>query len=116
MFDNTELIIYLSCVISTVMVIWFLTDAVYEYAKLLGFKTFFSVEGFEKQREIVFDMTYPEYLSMIYPSFFYKLISCPYCLSFWLTIAFSLHYEIVLFFPVYILSLVIFFVIKKASS
>ena len=51
MCDNTEMVIYISCVVSTIMVIWFLTDAVYEYAKMLGFSSFFHVEGFEKQRE-----------------------------------------------------------------
>lgn len=116
MCDNTEMVIYISCVISTIMVIWFLTDAVYEYAKMLGFSSFFHVEGFEKQREINFDVSYPEYLSFIKPSFFYRLISCPFCIAFWLVLIASLHFGIKLFFPVYILSLMIFFLIKKVSS
>ena len=116
MLEITEMVIYLSCIVSTIMVIWFLTDAVYEYAKLLGFKRFFLTEGFEKQREITFDMTYPEYISTVNPSFFYRLIACPFCLSFWLVLPTCLHFDIKLFFPVYILSLIIFFFIKKVSS
>ena len=49
MCDNTEMVIYIPCVVSTIMVIWFLTDAVYEYAKMLGFSSFFHVEGFENK-------------------------------------------------------------------
>ena len=116
MFDSTEMVIYLSCVVSTVMVVWFLTDAVYEYAKMLGFNSFFHVEGFEKQREINFDMNYPEYLSFIKPSFFYRLLSCPFCLAFWLVLPLSLHFNIKLFFPVYLLSLITFFFVKRISS
>ena len=116
MFDNIEMVIYLSCAVSTVMVVWFLTDAVYEYAKMLGFNSFFHVEGFEKQREINFDMNYPEYLSLINPSFFYRLLSCPFCLAFWLVLPLSLHFNIKLFFPVYLLSLITFFFVKRISS
>ena len=121
MLDSINIILYSACVVSTMMVIWFCTDAIYEYAKYLGFKTFFYVEDFEKQRAITCDLSYPDYLSIYRPSFLSNLLACPFCLGFWFSffIPYAMYAEAFdpkLFFPIYLLSLITFFLIKRISS
>ena len=45
---NIELLLIFSCFITTVFIVWFKTNAVVEYGKLLGFKNLLWIEDYEK--------------------------------------------------------------------
>ena len=79
--------------ISTVLLVWFKTEAFEEYSTLFGFGKFFKVEEFRKARQRNPVITYHDHLLNKYDSFFLRLITCPYCLGFWLTLAVCVHKE-----------------------
>ena len=61
--------------------------------------------------------SYPEFLYAKYPSFFTKLISCPICLTFWITLFHSIlifKLNFILFLPIcYVSTLFIYLYIRK---
>jgi hypothetical protein len=74
--------IYLTGFIVTVLVLWFRTEAFVEYCNLLKIKI-------PQNRT---ELTYPQFLYVTYKnertirSFLIKLITCPMCLSLWLSV------------------------------
>lgn len=74
--------IYLTGFIVTVLVLWFRTEAFVEYCNLLRIKI-------PQNRT---ELTYPQFLYVTYKnektfrSFLIKLITCPMCLSLWLSV------------------------------
>ena len=67
-----------SFVITTLLVIWFETDAFAEYARVLGFK----LEKYENSQKVGLDFT--THLALKYDCFIVRLITCPICLCVWL--------------------------------
>ena len=59
------------------------TDAVVEYIKLFRMDKLFEVDKYEKYLDTAGDGTYWEYLAWERPNFLRKLVSCPFCVSFW---------------------------------
>ena len=45
---NIELLLIFSCFITTVFIVWFKTNAVVEYGKLLGLKNLLWIDSYEK--------------------------------------------------------------------
>lgn len=102
--------------------IWFHTEAFIEYiryipplSKLLKVKEYIE---FQKTKDY---LNYPLYLSVYYNNFFTKLISCPYCLLFWINILSLLLLDNKIFiFVNYVISLVIYIIViimvKKYES
>jgi len=85
--------------------LWYKTNFFYEYVKLFKFnkfKIFKEYEDFIQHSHIYF----PIFLGFK-NNFFAKLLNCPMCLNFWLTILFCLLFKISLYyFPLfYIISL-----------
>lgn len=79
----------LSLSIAYILLVWFKTNAFYEYAQLMC-KDWIVLTNYEKVKH-----DYPEFSSFIaieYSGFFIRLVTCPICLSFWLALlpAFSL--------------------------
>lgn len=78
--------IYLVGFITAVLVVWFRTEAFVEYCNFLKIKI-------PQNRT---DLTYPQFLYVTYKnektirSFIIKLITCPMCLSLWLSIIFGI--------------------------
>lgn len=68
-----------------ILIIWFKTDALIEYATLLKLKRWFFVDDFETKRAEDFELTYHLYLRQYRNCFFSRLITCPICLTTWLT-------------------------------
>ena len=71
--------------IVTVLIIWFNTDAFVEYSRLLHIPVV-KVKEFSVAYEKDCTLSYHTFLLMNYNNFFTRLITCPICTSFWLSI------------------------------
>ena len=86
-------IIITICLIVTSLIIWFKTEAFEEYVTLIGGDKFFKVRAYKKSRKTNALLTYHSHLLEWHDSFFVRLITCPYCLGFWLCLIGSLVTE-----------------------
>ena len=82
--------IFISSVVTLALIVWFKTEAFLEYATAIGGGRFFHIDSFrEEQSKIEYPaphMDFIQYLLSYHDSFFIRLITCPICLSFWLTV------------------------------
>lgn len=87
-------IILFSLSIAFVLLVWFKTNVVYEYGKLLGIRRF-GFDGYQKlidsfEKSGSLDLHLPNYCQFLNnkysENFFINLINCPICLSFWLSV------------------------------
>ena len=113
-------IFYCTFWISTISVLWFYTDWFIHYSQLLGiaenlrlqYTTFIKNNSDKYFPDFLFDLSLKT--NNKYIKFIYKLVSCPFCLLFWLAFASSLSCSTVATAaPIYILSLFIVLQIKK---
>ncbi len=97
------------------LVIWFNTEVFVEYFKFTG--NVFKIKEYLLDKPNDFGLTYHSFLLNKYNCFFTRLITCPLCFNFWLTLLFTIVFNYGLFtIPViYILSLLIYFVFTKLS-
>jgi len=102
--------------------IWFQTQAIIEYFKYIPIlNSLFKIQNYYKYLKSGGNLKYPIYLQVEYDNFFTRLISCPYCLLFWIN-CFNLIFIkfFIYFFINYILSIMIYSIlvilIKKYES
>jgi len=72
------------------MLIWFKSDALIEWGELFGLSKFLKIEEFYEKRLTSLinghNLNYPDFLKEKYKyNFITKLISCPICLSVWIS-------------------------------
>jgi len=111
--DNGAIIL-LPFVYSLVLIIWLKTNVFYEYIKVLKLdkiriiKELFNLEEYENfVNQAKVSVNYSEFLSITNDDFFSKLVSCPICLTFWMSVA--VVFIMPLYFPlVVILTLFIY--------
>lgn len=86
--------------VTALLVIWFNTHFLQEYAQVIGLGRLVRIEEWMKFREVHKDAQYLQFLVFTYAgqvgpidgriararAFFVRLISCPYCLGFWLSL------------------------------
>lgn len=120
----TDFNIPLICWISFILIIWFESDIVSTIASLTNTRKILRLPDYEKYKlEEDLSCNYPNFLYQTYPGYLTKLLSCPICLCFWLTL-FTVNLLIygfgyspilsVLLLPInYVSSLSIYLVIKK---
>ena len=96
---------------SGILIIWFNTDSFIQYIKLFRLSKFTYIKEFEQELFENPDLKYLDFAYFKEPSFLNKLISCPYCLSFWISFisAIIATSELLLGFVVYPMSLIIYF-------
>lgn len=106
--------------VSMISVIWFYTDTVLYYSQLLGVfkKTCLKFSKYIKENPTKYfpDFLYKEslYTDNRVLKFGLKLLSCPFCLIFWLALLTSfLAQNLLLLAPVYVLSLFVTLGIKR---
>ena len=99
--------IFTICLVTMILIITQDTNVIYEYFGLLLPKF-----NYEDMKE---DFTYLEYLETFHNNFFTRLINCPYCLGFWISLI-GLFYSCTMVPPIYIGSLLLYFLIKKLSK
>lgn len=90
--------------------IWFNTEAFIEYCKYIPkIKDLLKLKEFKDYQFKGGILNYPIYLQVNYNNFFTRLISCPYCLLFWInSTTFLMLNNKYFFFVNYIISIVIY--------
>ena len=102
----SQLLVYSSIVVF-ILIIWFETDAFYEYLNLFSFGK--ALKEYKVQKE-KFGVSLPGYLLTKKNCFISRLLECPICLCVWLNLGFLIwHKEMFLFFGVFYLSLILYF-------
>lgn len=110
--------------VSFILVIWFESDVVQTFANITNTRNFLKIPDFEKYKlEECILSNYPTFLYETRPGYLTKLVSCPICLCFWLTLfstnilVYTFGYQqwfSLLILPVnYISSLLLYLIIKK---
>lgn len=105
-------------IIISILVLWFNTDAFIEYVKLFKLP-FFKVNQYmlyKEEKDCSVD--YHTYLLLKHNNFFVRLITCPICLTFWLTLLICGFSGVaILNFPfIFICSLILYYVFNKVST
>lgn len=94
------------------LLIWLQTEAFLYYAKLLKLTKMFKIDIFENDKLNDFTLEYPTWLPTKYPGFFTKLISCPWCIGFWVSFGICIALNTFYIFPtMYLCSIIIYFII-----
>jgi len=98
----------ISLAITFILIIWFETNAVVEYARVFGA----SLEGYKKSEEMGLSLV--DWLSIKYDNFLVRLITCPICLATWLSIAAAYLFceNVHCFFMMFYVSLMAYFLFK----
>jgi hypothetical protein len=86
-----SMLIALTCLIVFNLVIWFKTDAFIEYGRLFGLSKKFKFKEFQDKKLVEpYLLTYPQFLRITHNTFITRLISCPICLTVWMTLVFCI--------------------------
>jgi hypothetical protein len=103
--------------VTTFLVLWFETNVVVEYVNFFHLGGSIDVCEYDDYELDGKCKNYPEYLLVRYPSFYTKLISCPYCIGFWSTVicCIFLGLPFVSWAMIYILSLLVYLSMCKLS-
>ena len=89
------------------------TDFFVQYVKLFGLSKLFNIEEYEEYLDENPDDSYWEWLVWDKQTFVRKLLSCPYCLGFWLNmLVYFLYKDLGLLIINLWLSLFLFLVLK----
>ena len=80
MVEQLQLAFILACAVSLILTIWFKTDAFVEYFCFLP--TCRKYQDFKKTT----GLHYTDFIVFNKNTFLRRLISCPYCVGFWLTL------------------------------
>ena len=79
------LLIVFPFIISVIMLIWFKSEALIDYANLFGLSKFLKEKEFKEEQLNNPLLNYPMFLKMKYNKFFFKLIGCRLCFNVWLS-------------------------------
>jgi hypothetical protein len=102
------------------LIIWFNTDVFYEYFKYISY--FYNLFKFKQFEEFRFshDEIYPNFLVIKYNNFFTKLISCPKCINFWITLVqvpfFNSIYSVFSIYTIGLLLYNIYLILEKYGT
>jgi hypothetical protein len=107
-----ELLVFINlvCLVLTIMIVWFKSAAFVEYCNLLGLK--FLLLGYDKDPN---SLTFPQYLYVKSKTLFkcsvcrflVSLITCPMCLSLWLSMGAACLYGTILLTPLFYITILI---------
>ena len=101
------------CLIATILLIWFRTDAWLEYTRLFHINWLSQYKDYDIKYKEDFSLTYLQYLRRYHNCFVVRLITCPICQSIWWGTIFGILTWI-LFIPIYIIGgLILFLIIDK---
>lgn len=80
-----------SCLVSIILLVWFKTEAWYEYTKFLDLGFLSKSDEYEKEKYNDFTITYIQFLRKNYhDNFLIRLITCPICFSLWVSLIISI--------------------------
>lgn len=103
--------------IVSVLIVWFNTEAFVEYSRLLHLPLV-KVKEYSLAKERDCTLSYHTYLLLHYNNFFVRLITCPICTSFWLSIVVGICADIsFIHYPaLFILSLYLYEAYNKLTG
>jgi len=112
-------VLILSNLVALILLIWLKSDAIVEWGTLFGLSKLLMIDEFYRMRteETNLGINYPTFLKIKYNNFIVNLLSCPLCLSVWLSsfISFVLLFlgiDIILLIPtITVLSLITYGII-----
>ena len=98
-----------------ILTIWFNTEAFVEYATLLKLDKIFRIDKFKEYKNTINpDINYHTYLMLKHSTFFTRLISCPFCVNFWLVFLLSVIFNNLFLIPVvYITSISVYLFLER---
>lgn len=96
----------------------FKTTAVYEYLKILPLpERITHLKEYQREQLTNFSMSYKLFLEITYDTFLNRLLTCPYCVGFWLSLGFSWFFTCVETLPVvYLGSLISYYCISASIN
>jgi len=105
----------LSFINTLILIVWFQTNAFIEYCGRFPIISKI-VDNFNKMTQAGLSSSFPSFLALNYNSFFVRLITCPYCLNFWLSLGTSFFVGYKFFAFIYITSLIYYILILKLNK
>ncbi len=108
-----ENILLPSSIVSAMLIVWFKTEAFVEYGSLLGLSKYLYLSEYKIAQKNDPSLEFPMFLVINNNNFFSRLLSCPLCLGFWLSLLFSCVFDVRLVFSVYVISLILFFYLNN---
>ena len=98
-----------------VLIIWFNTNAFVEYSKYLPFFNKL-IKSYDQSSKTGLNVNFVNFLALNYDCFLVRLISCPFCLNFWISIftSFFVGYEFFSF--IYVSSMIYFKILNVLSK
>jgi hypothetical protein len=111
-------LVMISSLPSFLLIVWFKTHAFVEYLNLFKLNNFFKIKeyiAYKQQNPLI---EYPDFLLLKYNTFLTRLLTCPFCLNFWLCLLTSILFgnlNIIYVSSLYILSLAIYFIMCRLS-
>lgn len=100
--------------------VWFETNAIIEYAKLLRLDFLFYTKEYEESLEVAPDLPYALFIVTHKNTFVNRLLSCPFCLCTWMMIyfgvIFSLMYGVKIFSFIFLDWFAALFLYKASST
>ena len=108
-------VILYSFLISTLLLIWFQTNVIFEYFRFLPFLKKIC-DKYKKSLDAGVGTSFINFISLNYNSFFIRLITCPYCITFWLCLPVCYIFSWKYFGLTYILSMLYFRIVVLISK
>lgn len=88
-------------IVAMVLILWFKTEVWYEYTKLFGLSRLSLEKEYEQEKQNDITIDYIKFLRKNWrDKFIIRLITCPICLSYWLSFLVCLFSLNILVFPV----------------
>ena len=109
MFD----IISICSLVAIILLIWFRTEAYIEYCRLLKLDKISLYEEYDFLKKGDVSLTYLGFLRQYHNNFFTRLITCPICVSVWISLIFSLTWTLSAFNVIMIGGLLLYGIIDR---
>lgn len=98
------------------MVVWYNSTAIVEYGRICRLKCL-KIDKFDEAYKNDFELTYLLYLRRYHDCFFVRLITCPICLGFWLSLIGCLFGDGLVDLPfIYLISLYLYYIFIKIQK
>jgi hypothetical protein len=105
---------YLASVAGIILILWFRTEVYIEYCRLFGLNIISNYKDYEEKRKNDASLNYIKYLRQYHNNFFIRLITCPICVSIWISIIMTIIVGHGVAFPIsFFGGLILFGVINK---
>jgi hypothetical protein len=98
-----------SCVLASLLIVWFRTDAYLEYARVLRLNKISFYKDYDSKKSEDARLTYFGYLRQYHDSFFTRLFTCPICVAVWIATIISIATGLWWLYPTTLVGGLIFF-------